>query len=83
MPIIKNYEIPLDIKNILIDWRTYLNLKENYTKVPFGFKKAVKCSKKAEQYLQEYWNKVFELYPELKNKKINVDNILNIYIIEE
>lgn len=80
---IKYYDFPEEIIEICDEYFNYVRLRELYTKMPFGFKKAVKCGKLAEKKRRLYWNKIYELYPELQNKEINYTNGNKIYIKTE
>jgi hypothetical protein len=80
---IKYYDLPEEIIEICNDYANYAKLRELYTKVPFGFKKAVKCGKLAQQKTRLYWNNICELYPELQNKEIKFTNDNKIYIKTE
>lgn len=61
---VKKLELPLEVQEIFEDYKSALDLKESYVKRPFGFKKALKASKFAENRRLLFWRKVEELYPE-------------------
>jgi|PlaIllAssembly_1097288.scaffolds.fasta_scaffold145225_5 hypothetical protein len=65
----KKYYIPDDLHEIYIKFLNYEDLKDKYCKVPFGFKKAVKCGKEFQRLRDLFWRKVSQLHPELINTK--------------
>jgi hypothetical protein len=73
MPEDKKYDIPKEIINIILEADNYLDLRDVYSKLPFGFKKAKKCGLLAKQKKNEFWCKVIELYPELYGNNLMVD----------
>jgi len=59
----KRLPIPKGLDDIMVEMEAYRRLRDIYTKLPFGFRKAVKCGKQAEKKRREFWQKVFSLYP--------------------
>jgi len=80
---IKYYDLPQEILDLLDEYANYISLKEMYTKVPFGFKKAIKSGKIAIEKSNKFWNKIYELYPELKNKNVKFTDDRRLFIAEE
>lgn len=84
---IKETEFILDEKsaNFFSDALAMKNLRDIYVKLPFGFKKAVKCAKEMRKLRMKGWQNMYKLYPNLQGKsKINVDwDKMIITIIEE
>lgn len=70
----KEYDIPKELSNIWIKAHSHFELKKMYIKIPFGFKKAVKLTESGELKNNEFWTKVFKLYPELKNKPVRFNS---------
>ena len=66
----KIYPIPQEVADILIEVENYSKLRDLYVKLPFGFKKAVKCGRIAEEKRSAFWRKAHELYPETKTKNL-------------
>jgi hypothetical protein len=79
----KFYEVPEEVKEYMYNWEVYFDLKEHYVKRPFGFKDAVRCGKLAAINKKKYWEKVYELYPEFVNVKLNVNGVRDFYIVRE
>ena len=78
----KNYKIPKELLKISAESNGYLKLRELYVKLPFGYKKAVKCSVEAEKLNQDFFIKAKKLYPELKGKSLQLRED-EIYILED
>jgi len=69
----KEYELPEVIKQLQDKRVGLIKLRELYIRLPFGYKKAVKCSQDTETTRRYFWESVFNLYPELKGKHISYD----------
>jgi|WetSurMetagenome_2_1015567.scaffolds.fasta_scaffold764575_1 hypothetical protein len=63
------YEIPEGLVDVIDEHFANLELRDKYISLPFGYKKAVKCTVNAEKKSREFWKKVNELYPSLVDKK--------------
>ena len=63
----KEYEVPVDLANNMDEAAAYETLRDKYIKLPFGFKKAVKCAKLHHRIVREFWSAIQTLYPELAN----------------
>ena len=48
----------------------YEELRDGYVKVPFGFRKARRCAINAVKFRRIFWEKIVEIYPELKNASL-------------
>jgi hypothetical protein len=57
--------IPKQIQELWLDYQAAIELRDAYTKRPFGFKKALKCTKISISKRNEFWNLLRDLYPEL------------------
>jgi hypothetical protein len=62
-------ELPQELIDIWIEYSALDQLKEDYVKKLFGYKKAVKCAKDAERKRWDFWDGVFALYPEVRGGK--------------
>jgi hypothetical protein len=71
---IKEYKIPDELNAIIVSSIAHEELRNKYVRLPFGYKKALKCSVKATEQRQEFWYRVEQLYPELKGKKLNYNH---------
>ena len=79
----KKYPIPSEIIDILSESHAYTNLKERYSKIPFGFKRAVKCGKEASKLNRRFWKKVYELHSELEGHELWVKTLEEYVYIKE
>jgi len=59
----KKLKLSQEIKDIWGEWQAYITLRNKYVDKYFGFKKAVKCAKKAEKIRDIFWYKIHLLYP--------------------
>lgn len=62
----KEYDIPKEVGDLMVKALALDEVKESYTKRPFGYKKAVKSAISVQKYRNEFWKKVKTLYPKLK-----------------
>lgn len=69
----KRYPIPAEIQELDNKKRAHEELRDLYVKLPFGFKKAMKCAILAEKYKKEYWAAIRDLYPELQRCGLRAD----------
>ena len=75
----ERYEIPDEVATLMRKAEALIELRDIYTKLPFGFKKARKCAIDQQEYRSKFWKKVNELYPELKNKRLSF-NITGTFV---
>jgi len=76
------YPIPLELVLVYERYQAYSELKEDYVNKKFGgFRKAVKCGRKAKRSWNKFWSKVHKLYPELGNKVCQFQSYSNEVII--
>ncbi len=66
----KEYPVPDDLAKIMSESQAYENLRDRYVKLPFGFKKAIKCSLKERILTGDFWRGAYEIYPKIKGKNI-------------
>jgi len=66
----KVYEVPREVADLMVERASHEKLRDTFAKLPFGYKKAVKHSRLAEKCRTEYWEKVSEIYPELRGRKV-------------
>ena len=48
-------------------------LRDKYTKLPFGHNKAVKCTIANRKARRKAWNMIYKLYPDLMDKEAYID----------
>jgi hypothetical protein len=79
----KIYRIPPDTRIYLIKILSLMELKDEFVKEK-DFENATRCNFEKQQNILTFWNEIYLLYPELKYKKIQIDDSGNeIKIIEE
>jgi len=61
-------KVPDSIIEIFDEANGLLSLRERYVMMPFGYRKARKCSIEAEKKKNLFWRKIRNLYPLHKNK---------------
>ena len=66
----KEYDIPEEISDIDVEVRALEDLRDVYAQLPFGYKRALKASKKAVKLNFLFWEKVKDLYPQLDKDKL-------------
>lgn len=66
----KKYPVPQELQDLMTEAGAYEELRDIYASRPFGFKKAVRCSKEASKMRKEFWVKSVQLYPELLNEQV-------------
>jgi hypothetical protein len=59
----EEYTVPKEIDEILSEAESLLIMRDLYVKLPFGYRKAVKCAKQSEILRREFWRKLYALYP--------------------
>jgi hypothetical protein len=72
---IKTYTIPQELIDISNESNAYNAMGNLYVKLPFGFKKAKKSFENQLKLNNEFWQKVYQLYPDLKGKPLRLDAI--------
>lgn len=78
----KKYKIPEEIHDIFCEYQSLEILKESYVKQYFGYKKSKRCTIDAFKARAKFWNKVFNLYPNLVDKNLIYDaNSRNIEVV--
>lgn len=78
----KTYSIPQEVVDVSLKANAMSNLGHAYTKLPFGYKKAVKAFEGYQKLNNEFWQKVFKLYPELEGKALRL-NAHGLYVFED
>ena len=66
----KTYDVPEEVKTLLEKSAAAATLRDIYANLPFGFRKARKCAIDYIKYRRIFWNKVYEMYPELPDNAI-------------
>jgi|GEM_PF-2897442 len=67
----KTYEIPESIQLLLDKSMAAATMRDRAIKLPiFGFRKACKCAVDHLTFKRLFWQKVYELYPELDGKSL-------------
>lgn len=63
----ESYPIPKEICDIRNKAVAYDRLFNVYVKLPLGYKKALKTSIEHAALLDEFWTKIYSLYPKLRH----------------
>lgn len=79
----KQYEIPQELVNMSLKANAANLLGQLYVKMPFGYKKALKALESQNKINNEFWQKVYALYPDLKNKPLRLNAIQKFVFIDE
>lgn len=69
----KKYEIPQELVEISLKSNAAGVLGQWYVKMPFGYKKAKKSFENQALLNNEFWQKVYALYPDLKGSALRLD----------
>lgn len=79
----KKYEVPQELVNISLESNAANLLAQWYVKMPFGYKKAKKSAENYQKLNNEFWQKVYTLYPDLKGKPLRLDAMQRCVFIDE
>ena len=80
----KTYEVPEEAALLFDEYSAMDDLVKIYVKVPFGYKKAVKCQKKSTISRRKFWNMIYNLYPCLTGKRLRYEpNEKTVYVYKE
>lgn len=79
----KEYALPEEIIEKFDEFQAMEDLRDKYIKIPFSFKKAVKCGIASRKAHNKAWLMVYELYPKLKNKLLTAHYSAAILTINE
>ncbi len=66
----KYYDVPQEITDMFFDSNGLEKLRNVYAKLPFGFRKARRCAIDGQRLFDGAFQKVCELYPELRGKTL-------------
>ena len=69
----EKYELPEEVIDLLDKANASKKMRDRLVKLPFGFKKAMRCAIDGERLTREFWSKVRVLYPEIQDKPLSVD----------
>ena len=64
------YDVPEELAEFMDKVCAFEDLRDEYIKFTFGFKRAKKCAEKMHYYKRKFWLGVNEIYPELKGKSL-------------
>jgi len=79
----EKYEIPQELVDISLKANAANTLGKWYVKMPLGYKKALKAFESHNKINNEFWQKVYTLYPDLKGKPLRLDAINKCISIDE
>lgn len=66
----KEYEIPQEIKDLFEEADALEDCRDASVRNFFGYRRAIKYSKESVRKSRKAWNMIYEIYPELRNKKL-------------
>lgn len=66
----EGHSIPYEIMEHDYNERACLKVRDLASKLPFGYKKAVRAAKDAIKERTLFWDKIYVLYPEFKGKRL-------------
>jgi len=72
-------DVPREVLDIISEATAYSITAKLYVKMPFGFKKAVKCNIKSVKMKEEFWKRIQMLYPEIYKNFILHYSAGNVY----
>jgi hypothetical protein len=61
----RGFPVPVEVMEIWYDYQAMQQLRDEYIKLPFGFRKARKTSKEAQRLRGKFWRKCREAYPDV------------------
>jgi len=79
----KEYNVPDEIHEIWCEYTGCLDLRDRYTKLPFGYKKAKKLAKDAEVARYKFWWELKSIYPELETKELKYEPHLKKILVQQ
>ena len=70
----KEYPVPKEIVlKYIARAEAYKELATLYAGKPFGYKKALKSTIRRRSLSDEFWRKVYDLYPELRGRELRAN----------
>jgi hypothetical protein len=78
----KQYEIPQELVDISLQANAAYALGQFYVKIPMGYNKAKKSFENQAKFNNEFWQKVYALYPDLKGKPLRLDAVAKTVYID-
>lgn len=64
------YMLPKGVTDLFDEYSSLIDLRDLCVKLPFGFRMAAKAAKKAEIARNDFWQRVYMVYPSLEGKTI-------------
>ena len=70
----KEYKVPQDLQEIFTEYSNLCELRDRYVQLRFfGYGLALRATRDARKKRDEFWNKLYALYPEIKSEKLIYD----------
>jgi len=79
----ERYDVPQELIDISLKAEAIGSLGRCYVKMPFGYKKAKKSFINQFKLNNEFWQKVYGLYPQLENRSLRLDAVHKSVFINE
>jgi hypothetical protein len=64
----KSHPVPKEVDDLFAEYAALEKLRDIYVYVPFGYRRAVKAAKESEIKRRSFWQKLYELYPDLRDQ---------------
>ena len=74
------YNVPEELANIMAKKSIYVDLRMKYLNKKYGYRNAIKCSKKMIKLNNAFFKKIVTLYPELSGRRLSYDDIKKVVI---
>lgn len=76
--------VPDEVREVWIEFEALLDLRDRYTNIPLGYKRAKRASIDAQRARREFWEKLNDLYPEAWDRKgtVNYDVDKNVIFLK-
>ena len=70
----EEYSVPKDLQDIMTEYQSLCELRDRYVQLRyFGYGLALRATRDARKKRDEFWNKLYELYPEIKGERLTYD----------
>jgi len=80
---VKEYEMPVDIRDMWLKWKATESIVNKLIRIPFKLKKATKLKLKNLIFSIAIWEKTYEFYPELRSKNCGANYRDSIIFVKD
>lgn len=78
----KEYPVPEETQLLFLDYQSAVDCRDKAINSVFRAKRAIYYGREARIALAEFWNQIYDLYPDLKNKSIAFDHALKTIVLK-